>query len=97
MTYIATKAGRTAMEAARLASYSTALLGIASVIGALIVPLLTERLGRRATLGIFYTIMLGSISVAFGRVFYMEHAVGWFMVCAVLLGLGGANFAFYSF
>ena len=42
--------------------------------------------------------MLGSIWMAFGHVFYMQdHAVGWFMVCAVLLGLGGANFAVYSF
>jgi MFS family permease len=98
MTYIATRAGRTAMEAAKLASYSTALLGIATVVGALITPRLADWLGRRATLSIFYAIMLGSISVAFGRVFYMEqNAVGWFMVCAVLLGLGGANFAVYSF
>jgi nitrate/nitrite transporter NarK len=36
--------------------------------------------------------------LAFGHVFYMEtDAVGWFMLCAVLLGLGGANFAVYSF
>jgi MFS family permease len=98
MTYIATRAGRTAMEAARLASYSTALLGIATVLGALIVPLLAERLGRRVTLGIFYTIMLGSIWTAFGRVFYMEtDAVAWFMACSFLLGLGGANFVVYSF
>jgi len=31
-------------------------------------------------------------------VFYLEtDAVGWFMLCAVLLGRGGANFAVYSF
>jgi MFS family permease len=98
MTYIATRAGRTAMEAARLASYSTALLGIATVLGALIVPWFAERLGRRVTLGIFYTIMLGSISTAFGRVFYMQRgAVGWFVAFAFMLGLGGANFVVYSF
>jgi MFS family permease len=98
MTYIATTNGHTALDAARLASYSTALLGMATVLGALIVPLLAESLGRRITLAIFYSIMLGSIWMAFGHVFYMQdHAVGWFMVCAVLLGLGGANFAVYSF
>jgi MFS family permease len=98
MTYIAAKAGRTAKEAARLASLSTALLGMATVLGALIVPWLAERLGRRVTLGIFYSIMLGSIWMAFGRVFYMETgAIGWFLACAVLLGLGGANFVVYSF
>jgi len=98
MTYIATRTGHTAMAAARLASYSTALLGMATVLGAFIVPLLAERVGRRATLAIFYGIMLGSIWAAFGHVFYMERdAVGWFMFCAVLLGLGGANFVVYSF
>jgi MFS family permease len=98
MTYISARTGHTAMEAAKLASYSTALLGIATVLGALLVPLLAERWGRRATLAIFYGIMLGSVWLAFGHVFYMEtHAVGWFMLCAVLLGLGGANFAVYSF
>jgi MFS family permease len=97
-TYIATRPGHSAMEAARLASYSTGLLGIATVLGALIVPLLAEWLGRRATLAIFYGIMLGSIWMAFGHVFYMEtDAVAWFMLCAVRLGLGGANFAVYSF
>jgi len=98
MTYIAIRTGHTAMDAAKLASYSTALLGIATVLGALILPLLAEWLGRRATLAIFYSIMLGSIGMAFGHVFYMQtDAVGWFMLCAVFLGLGGANFAVYSF
>jgi MFS family permease len=86
------------MDAARLASYSTALLGMATVMGALVVPLLADRLGRRLTLGIFYSIMLVSIWVAFGRVFYLETgAISRFMVCAGFLGLGGANFIVYSF
>lgn len=98
MTYIAMRTGQSATEGARLASYSTALLGMATVLGALIVPLLAEWLGRRATLAIFYGVMLGAIWVAFGHVFYMETgAVGWFLVCACLLGLGGANFVVYSF
>jgi MFS family permease len=98
MTYIATRAGRSAMDAAKLASYSTALLGMATVMGALIVPKLANRLGRRLTLGIFYSIMLVSIWVAFGRVFYVETgAISRFMVCAGFLGLGGANFIVYSF
>jgi MFS family permease len=98
MTYIAARAGRTVVEGARLASYSTALLGGATILGALMVPLLAERLGRRTTLGIFYAVMLGSIWIAFGRVFYMETGgVGWFLVCVFFLGLGGANFVVYSF
>jgi len=98
MTYIATRTGNSEMVAARLASYSTALLGGATVLGALIVPFLAERLGRRVTLGILYGIMLASLWVAFGYVFYMgAGAIAWFTVCAFLLGLGGANFVVYSF
>src|SRR5712671_6184869 len=73
MTYIAERTGRSAEQGARLASYSTALLGIATVLGALIVPKLADWLGRRITLAIFYTIMLLSIWWAFGHVFYMEQ------------------------
>jgi len=98
MTYIAERAGRTEMQAARLASYSTALLGIGTVIGALIVPFMADWLGRRLTLGVFYILMAAAIWLAFGHVFYMQmNAVGWFIACSFLLGLGGANFIVYSF
>lgn len=98
MTYIAERAGRTAMQAARLASYSSALLGLGTVLGALIVPFLADWLGRRITLAIFYLLMSASIWIAFGHVFYMDmHAVGWFIFSSLLLGLGGANFIVYSF
>ncbi len=99
MTYIAAAANKTAVEAAQLASYSTALLGIGTVLGALLVPLLADRVGRKLTLGVFFALMGFSIWLAFGHVFYMEAtaAVRWFMVCAFLLGLGGANFIVYSF
>ena len=98
MTYIAQRTGHTAAESARLASYSTALLGVATVLGALIVPFLADWLGRRATLAIFYVVMMCAIWLAFARVFYMQqNAVAWFLVCSALLGLGGANFIVYSF
>jgi len=98
ITYIADRAGRTAMEAARLASYSTAILGIATVLGALITPLLAKRFDRRTTLGIFFALMLIFLSLAFGYVFYLPmNALGWFMLCTFFLGLGGANFVVYSF
>jgi MFS family permease len=98
ITFIAQREGRSAADAAQLASYSSGLLGIATILGALIVPSMAEWLGRRATLGIFYTIMMGSLWAAFGEAFYMQaHALEWFLVCAFLLGLGGANFIVYSF
>jgi MFS family permease len=98
ITYIAQRSGRTAVEGARLASYSSALIGVTTVLGALIVPFLADWLGRRATLAIFYVIMMGAIWLAFAHVFYMQqNAVAWFLVCSSLLGLGGANFIVYSF
>jgi MFS family permease len=98
ITYIATHAGRTAEAAAQLASYATALLGIGTVIAALLTPLLAQRLDRRLTLGIYFTLMLIFIWLAFGHVYYMQSgAIGWFMVCTFFLGIGGANFVVYSF
>jgi MFS family permease len=98
ITYIAQREGRSAAEAAQLASYSSGLLGIATILGALIVPTLADRLGRRFTLGIFYTVMMVSLWVGFGQVFYLQtHALEWFLVCTFFLGLGGSNFIVYSF
>ena len=98
VTYLAARTGRSAVDSARLASYSTAILGIATVLAALIVPLLADWLGRRITLGIFFAVMFVFIRLAFGHVFYMEaNPVAWFMVCAFFLGIGGANFIVYSF
>ena len=98
ITYLAAQEGLKAARGAQLASYATALLGIGTVVGALIVPFLAEWLGRKTTLGIFFVLMMTSIWIAFGRVFYMgADALGWFVACSFLLGLGGANFIVYSF
>jgi MFS family permease len=98
VTYIAARTGESAMNAARLASYSTALLGIGTVLGALATPLLAKYLNRRATLAVFFVLMLVFLWLSFGHVFYMEKdAVFWFIVCTFFLGLGGANFVVYSF
>ena len=98
ITYIADRAGRTAMDAARLASYSTAILGTGTILGALATPLLAQRLQRRTTLAIFFALMLIFLWLAFGYVFYLDrNALAWFMLCTFFLGLGGANFVVYSF
>ncbi len=98
VTYLAQRSGHTAVDGAKLASYSTALLGIATVVTAVIIPYFADRIGRRMTLGILFAIMGASLAAAFGWVFYMgSSALGWFMVCAALLGIGGANFVVYSF
>jgi MFS family permease len=98
VTYIAGRTGESAMNAARLASYSTALLGIGTVLGALATPLLARFLNRRATLAVFFALMLVFLWLSFGHVFYMQKdALVWFIVCTFFLGLGGANFVVYSF
>jgi MFS family permease len=98
VTYIAGRSGKSALEAAQLASYATAILGIGTILGALMTPLLAARLSRRGTLAFFFAFMLVFLWLTFGYVFYMgEGALGWFMVCTFFLGVGGANFVVYSF
>ena len=92
------KGGYTSSDASRLASYGTAILSIGTILGALIVPAIADRLGRRGNQAIFYGLMLVAISVTFGYVFYLPtDALKWFLLCLFFLGLGGANYTAYSF
>jgi MFS family permease len=98
VTYLAEQSGRTAKNGAQLASYATAILGIGTIIGAVLTPLLTRRLNRRATLAVFFAMMLVFLPLTFGYVFYLgTSALGWFLLSTFFLGVGGANFAVYSF
>ncbi len=97
ITELAVKAGHTAVEAAQLSSYGTGLIALGTILGALMMPSLCERFGRRIALAFFFTLMFIFISFGFGRVFYFEHnALAWFMGCLFFLGIGGANLAVYS-
>ena len=92
------RSGYTPLDASRLASYGTAILSIGTILGALSVPAIADRLGRRGNQAIFYALMLVSILVTFGYVFYLPaHALKWFMLCLFFLGVGGANYTAYSF
>lgn len=98
VTYISDRSGASALTGARLASYTTGLLGVGTIIGALSAAWLAERLSRRATLGIYFAFMMVFLALGFGYAFYLPHnALQWFMVCTFFLGVGGANFAVYSF
>lgn len=98
ITFLAARAGHTMFEAARLASYGTGILSIGTILGALSVPGIADRLGRRVNQAIFYSLMLVAIVVTFGYVFYLQaDALKWFMVCLFFLGVGGANYTVYSF
>jgi len=98
ITFLAAHEGRTPFQAARLASYGTAILSISTIAGALSVPIIADRLGRRVNQAIFYSLMLAIIVVTFGYAFYLPvNALKWFFVCLIFLGIGGANYTVYSF
>ncbi|HLJ14015.1 MAG TPA: MFS transporter [Bryobacteraceae bacterium] len=98
ITVLAVKAGHSSFQSARLASYGTGILSIGTILGALSVPGIADRLGRRVNQAIFYSLMGLAIVVTFGYVFYLQNdALKWFFVCLFFLGLGGANYTVYSF
>ena len=81
---------------ARVATYASIVLAIATIIGCVLVPVLAERIGRRLTMALFMTILGVSAAIGFGYVFYMPDGLGLFMVLTFFMGLGGANFAVYT-
>jgi MFS family permease len=95
VTFLATHAGYSTAEAARLASYATVLLSIGTILGCFPVPALAERFGRRGALAIYFVLMGVGIVAAFGWALRAGSLTG-FMACLFLLGIGGANFAVYT-
>lgn len=97
VTEIAGRSGIKGAPVTRLVSEATMLLSIATILGCIILPPIAERIGRRATLAVYFVLMLLSIAVGFGYVFYLpNNALNLFLVCLFFLGLGGANFAMYT-
>jgi MFS family permease len=97
ITTLAKHAGRSAPEAVRLASFGTALLSIGTCLGCLAVPVLAERVGRRATLGLYFAGMALCIWSSFGWAFYaVDGALPLFIGSLFPLGFFGGNFAIYS-
>ena len=96
MTQIAVREGYAAAAAARLASYGSMVLAIATIIGCLMAPWLAERLGRRRAIGLYFVTLGVAVAIAFGYVFYMPSALTPFFVLIFFLGIGGANFAMYT-
>ena len=97
VTQVATRAGSSPADAARLASYGGMVLSIGTIMGCIAAPFIAERLGRRRAMGIFFATLGISIVVTFGYVFYLPaSAFNWLFVCILFLGFGGANFALYT-
>jgi MFS family permease len=93
---LARKAGHTAMEATRLASFGTGLLSIGTILGCLAVPLLADRWGRRQTHALYFLGMAICIVVSFGWAFYVPSGLNIFIASLFFLGFFGGNFAMYN-
>ena len=94
---LASNAGLSGAQGARMASYATMILSIGTILGCLVTPTVAEAFGRRFTLGIYFVLMFASIALGFGYLFYLpKNALFWFMACLFVLGVGGANFAIYT-
>jgi MFS family permease len=85
-----------AADGARMASWGTMLLSAGTILGCLALPWLAERAGRRGALAVYFVLMFLCISLGFGVVYYLPNALGWFLACLFLLGVGGANFSVYT-
>ncbi len=96
VTTLAARAGIDHVGALRLASIGAAILSCATIAGCLVAPWLSERLGRRTALGVYFAGMAGSIVFAFGWAFYQPNGLAAFMVSLAFLGFFGGNFAIFS-
>jgi MFS family permease len=93
---LAKKAGHSAVEATRLASFGTGLLSIGTVLGCLAAPQLAEKLGRRWALALYFLGMALCIWLSFGWAFYVPDGLNLFIGSLFFLGFFGGNFAMYS-
>jgi MFS family permease len=93
---LARKAGHSAVEATRLASFGTGLLSIGTVLGCLVAPPLAQKLGRRWALGLYFLGMAVCIWFSFGWAFYVPDGLSLFIGSLFFLGFFGGNFAMYS-
>ena len=93
---LAKKAGFDEVGAARLVSLATAVLSVGTILGCIALPAMAERIGRRATLAVYFAIMLVTIPVAFGWAFYLRDGLVPFIAALFVLGFGGGNFAAFS-
>ena len=98
IVFLSRQAGMALPEAAKMASYGTALLSIGTILGCIAAPWLAERFGRRPTLALYYFGMMVTIALAFGWAFYLPtgKALPAFMAVLFFLGMFGGNFAIFS-
>jgi MFS family permease len=93
---LARRAGFEGASIPRLVSVATAVLSVGTILGCIALPPLAERIGRKATLAIYFAIMLVTIPLAFGWAFYLDQGLTPFIVILFFMGFGGGNFAVFS-
>src|SRR5262249_11203496 len=67
-----------------------------TIIGCVVLPPLADWLGRRATLAAYFGVMLLSIAIGFGYIFYLRQALAPFMAILFVLGIGGGDFVLFT-
>jgi MFS family permease len=93
---LAERQGIDAITAIKLASATTAIFSIGTIIGCLVLPFLADRFGRRPTLAAYYATAALFLVAGFGWAFYLQAGLVPFMVLAFFIGLGGGNAAMYA-
>ncbi len=93
---LAKKAGMSAADAVRTASYGTGLLSIGTILGCLALPVIAERTSRRLTLAFYFLGMGVFIALSFGWAFYLPNALHPFIALLFFLGFFGGNFTMFS-
>lgn len=82
-------------QALTTASIALAVLSFFTVIGCLLAPVIADRIGRRAALGLAFVLMTIGISGAYGWAYYQDN-INYFFAFIPILGLGGADFALFT-
>ena len=96
VTQLAMREGYGSADAARIASWATALLAVGTILGCLIMPRLANRLGRRGAVACFYAVMAISLAFSFGYAFYVARdALRIFIPGLFFVGVGGGSFSVY--
>jgi MFS family permease len=97
VTYLATREGMAAADAARLASYASMLLSVGTIFGCLLLPWLAEQFGRRGALAAYFVLTFLCVALGFGYMFYLgAGALRGFMILMFFLGVGGASFGVFT-
>ena len=96
LAMLSAREGFSPVQITHTVSFGTGILSLGTILGCICVPLLAEKIGRKRTLAVYFSIMFCTIILAFGWAFYLPHGLTTFIVILFFLGFGGGNFATFS-